>query len=622
MRFLRTSLIIFYDAAVAAAAFAGALLLRFDGMPPADAMHLFIYAAPYAVVATILGLMFRIPQAVLRYTNGRDILLIMQMSALSVLVIIAAIFFLTRLDAYPRSALVILWLLHAAMVAAPRVASRFWHNRNRTVKPISAHNKGGSMALLVGAGDGADAFLREFHRQPNQPYRIIGILDDNPRTLGRQMHGLTVQGPLSKLRQIYETLRVKVGTPTTLIFTESHFVRRAELLQQAQELGLKVQQVPDITNLADGDKLTNLRPVLIEDLLGRAAHKIDMSPIEKLVQGKRVLVTGAGGSIGSELCRQLLRQKPKELVLVESSEFNLYSIEKELLGFDEDVSITPILQDVRNAQGIETTFATHKPQLVFHAAAYKHVPLVEFNPLAGLTTNVVGSKNVMEAAAKHGTENMVLVSTDKAVNPTNVMGATKRASELVAQTLKVDLPVAIVRFGNVLGSSGSVIPLFRNQIESGGPLTVTHKDTMRYFMTIPEAVQLVLRAGAHSAEQSENRPLFMLDMGEPVRIWDVAEQMVRLSGLEPGTDIEIVESGLRPGEKLKEELWYDAESMSETGVDGLFKVDANSIETQAVRKQIATLEKALETQDQAKAVQALKKLVPDYTPANNSPYKD
>ena len=526
--------------------------------------------------------------------------------------------FTVGLTYFPRSVFVILPLIQIALSATPRIILRLWHDKvfQTALKKdiIQAENN----VLLIGVGDATDLFIRETRRKKPSPYNILGAIDHDGSQKGRLFHNIPVLGGLSDLTKVLIHLE-KQNTPVKqLIISDITGPALKQVIDMASEKEIIMKRIPSISNLKDGKTLTDLKPVMIEDLLGRDPVNLDMSSIEELIQEKNILVTGAGGSIGRELSRQIAHHNPKNLTLVDHSEDALYHVDMELSKKYKDLKINSILIDIKNVEDLKNVFKENKPEIVFHAAAYKHVPLIESNPISGLENNFIGTKNLVDTAIDFKVKRVVIVSTDKAVNPTNVMGATKRAAEMYSLAISKDTEthVMAVRFGNVLGSNGSVIPLFRKQIMEGGPLTVTHKDATRYFMTIPEASSLILQAGA----KGKGGDLFMLDMGERVRILHLAEEMIRLSGLKPYVDIGIEITGLRPGEKLYEELWYDAEGMSKTPLEKTFLVNPKTLSQNETKEKTANIIKACQKENAFMAVQMLKDLVKEYQPADNSPY--
>lgn len=433
---------------------------------------------------------------------------------------------------------------------------------------LNGHNsRGKRRTLLVGAGAAGDMVLRELSSSPESRNKIVCIVDDEVRKQGRSLRGIPVVGGREKITEAVKKYRV-----SEIIFAIpscSHSQRR-EILNLCQSTGCSIKTLPGLVDIANG-KVTvqKLRKVDIEDLLGRDSVSVNMEEIDGHIRGKTVLVTGGGGSIGSELCRQVAACSPKRLIIFDIYENNAYAIQQELKGTWPELDLVVRIGSVRDKKRVQQIFMEYRPDIVYHAAAHKHVPLMEDSPNEAVKNNVFGTCNVAEAADQYGVGTFVLISSDKAVNPTNVMGATKRVCEMIIQMYarrSKNTKFVAVRFGNVLGSNGSVIPLFRRQIEAGGPVTVTHRDIIRYFMTIPEAVSLVMQAGVYA----EGGEIFVLDMGDPVRIDDLARKMIVLSGLEPDVDVKIVYTGLRPGEKLYEELLMSEEGLQKTANDLIF----------------------------------------------------
>jgi len=515
-------------------------------------------------------------------------------------------FVLQRLEGIPRSVLVLYPFILAMGLAGPRLFYRWIKDRHLNLKAVE-----GKRALLIGAGRAGELLVRDLLK--SGPYEVAGFLDDADRRQGQEIHGVRVIGRLTDLEQVARQQGVEVVL--LAIPSASHQVIQS-VVQRCASLDIPCRILPSVAELADGRvQMSHLRQVQIEDLLGRDAVDLDYSGIRHLLAGQSVLVTGAGGSIGSELCRQVLQQKPSQLLLLDHSEFNLYTIDQKLRekGARQGVAVSAILADIRDEPRMRWVLEHFQPNIVFNAAAYKHVPLVEENPAEGVKTNVLGTCQVADLAVEFGVQKFVQVSTDKAVNPTNVMGASKRTAEVYCQNLngRSEATAFITtRFGNVLGSAGSVVPLFRKQIEAGGPVTVTHPDMMRYFMTIPEAVSLILQA----ASMGHGGEIFVLDMGEPVKITDLAEQMIRLSGLQPGVDIEITYTGLRPGEKMYEELFYDAEKLQPTGHAKIMLARATEVSWQVFSGHKDALAEACGCRDIEAVRRLLRNLVPEYSP--------
>lgn len=455
----------------------------------------------------------------------------------------------------PLSVLFIDSLLTAALITLPRFALRAM-GRRRQWRRLET----GRRALIVGAGAAGEMIVKELLDHPQLGLNPVGFVDDDRSKQGNRMHDLPVLGPLTSIRDI--VLAHDIGEVVIAMPRASGRTVR-QVARAALESGAKARIVPGMYDIISGKvSIASLRQVEIQDLLRRERIQTDLEQVRSLATGETILVTGAGGSIGSELCRQLARLEPSEIVILGHGENSIFDILAELTEWHPTVNVVPVIADVRNRKRLRQVFERHRPYAVFHAAAHKHVPLMEENISEAVTNNVLGTKNVVELSAELGVEHLVLISTDKAVRPTNVMGATKRIAELIVQEVAElhGRNFVAVRFGNVLGSRGSVVPTFLRQIQAGGPVTVTHPEMRRYFMTIPEAVQLVLQAGAIG----KGREVFVLDMGEPVKIVDLATDLIRLSGLEVGSDVEIRFTGLRPGEKLYEELFFDSENALHT----------------------------------------------------------
>ena len=448
---------------------------------------------------------------------------------------------------------------------------------------------------------------------------MAGIVDDEATHRRRIVQGVKVVGSLMEIRQILAKFRRNGIEITEIIVTETtDRIRLGEIVEMAMRLGLKASRLPSVTETSQipSDGRIEPKPIDLGDLLGRPEVRADLESVAGLINDRVVLATGAGGSIGSELCRQIAMFGPKVLTITDSSEFHLYLLDMELRERYPHLKIVTRIMDVREMKRVERLFAEAKPEVVFHAAALKHVPLVEANPLEGIKTNLLGTRNVADAALQNGAETFVMISTDKAVNPTNVMGATKRAAEAYCQALDVASKKSrfkTVRFGNVLGSNGSVVPRFQEQIAQGGPVTVTHPHMVRFFMTIPEAVRLVLHASSHAlAHLSERGKIMVLDMGEPVRIADLAERMIQLAGFRPHKDIEIVYSGLRPGEKLFEELFDPSEVQDGRTEEGYVVASPRVIDKPLLMRTLSGIEAAAASENAMRAVELLSHIVPEY----------
>ncbi len=465
--------------------------------------------------------------------------------------------------AYKSSELTVEWaVITTCFIFMLMSASRFfvriyWSFENSKRRNMHDNKK---KVMIIGAGTAGEMLLRELNNVTNVDKVPVCLLDDDENKIGRYVHGVRVVGKIdeaSLYAKKFEADEVIIAIPSA----DSKVMER--IVSNCRTTGCKILTVSGMYNSSsDRIDVSKIREVSVLDLLGREQISVNLSEIMGYIEGKRVLVTGGGGSIGSELCRQIAEHNPSQLIIVDIYENNAYDIQQELLRKLPNLNLLVLIASVRDSKKINTIFEKYKPQLVFHAAAHKHVPLMETSPNEAVKNNVAGTYKVAQAAGENGVERFILISTDKAVNPTNIMGATKRICEMIVQTMnkKYKTEYVAVRFGNVLGSNGSVVPLFKKQIEDGGPITVTHKDIVRYFMTIPEAVSLVLQAGAYA----KGGEIFVLDMGEPVRIYDLALNMIKLSGLEPFKDIDVKVTGLRPGEKLYEERLMAEEGLQKT----------------------------------------------------------
>lgn len=554
----RTVAIILYDILVATFAWLGAYWLRFNlEIPPefeTAALSTLLWVVPLqAVVFWHFGLY----RGIWRFASLPDLKRIVLAVGVAALLIPVVLILFRVSDVVPRSVLILDPLLLLIVMGGSRLAYRAWKEHRLT----SVLHPGSKPVLVAGAGSAADFLLRELARNP-AGFHVLGLLDDSRDKKGRLVQGVPVFGPLDEVAMW--AAKMEVADIVLALPSAAHEVRK-RVTQMCTEAGLNVLTIPSLEDLVAGRvSVSSLRRIELDDLLGRDPVMLDDSGLHQLLTGRVVMVTGAGGSIGSELCRQIARFAPAKLVLFEQSELALYAMEQELPQHFPGVPISPVIGDVKNAVWVNQVMAEHRPSVVFHAAAYKHVPLMENgNAWEAVRNNVLGTQIVAAAAQANGVGKFVMISTDKAVNPTNVMGATKRLAEMTCQAMQQRQPdqqpggtrFVSVRFGNVLGSSGSVIPKFQKQIEAGGPVTVTHPDITRFFMSIPEAAQLVLQAGL----MGEGGEIFVLDMGEPVKIAELAKLMIRLSGADEGR-IRVEYTGLRPGEKLYEELLADDES--------------------------------------------------------------
>ncbi|MEW6028714.1 MAG: polysaccharide biosynthesis protein [Chloroflexota bacterium] len=502
----------------------------------------------------------------------------------------------------PRSALGIDWLLSLVLIGGSRFAFRILAEQSGGYRDAK-----GKRVVIIGAGDAGALVVRELQRSSQLNLIPVGFLDDDPAKQRHEIYGVRVIGKIADLSNVLDARRadeVIIAIPSA----PGSVVRR--VTDVCRQKGIPSRTMPGIYELLGGRvSVSRLREVDITDLLRRDPVRVNDEIVGQALEGKRVLVTGAGGSIGRELCRQIARRGPSQLVLLGHGENSIFEIFLELREDYPDLTLLPVIADVRDRERIASVFAAHRPQVVFHAAAHKHVPLMEANAVEAVTNNVIGTQVMVEAAAANGVERFVLISTDKAVQPANVYGATKRLAEMLVldAARSAQLPFSVVRFGNVLGSRGSIIPLFKAQIARGGPLTITHPDMRRFFMTIPEAVYLVLQA----ASMGRGGETFVLNMGEPIRILDLAEDLIRLSGLEPGRDIDITFTGTRPGEKLTEELWDAGTPLDRTPHPDIFRLaSSETLGGRALREAVDSLQAACHRADAEAIFRTLTASVP------------
>jgi O-antigen biosynthesis protein WbqV len=620
----RASAAFAHDRVMAALSFILSLFLRVGGdITQYSPKLLLIYDLGFTATAAAVFLWAGLYRGIWRYASLPDLLALFRAATLTILIYFPAMFLMTRLADMPRSLVGINWLLLMALLGGPRFAYRVFKDRGLDHVFESARYAPVPI-LLIGAREGADLFIRALARDPRRSYRVVGILADGAARVGRDIGGVPILGTFDEVKSVVEQLTRRDARPQRLIVCGDALERPVarRLLDFSAEAGIPLARVPRLTDFraTSEDDVQRIEPVAIEDLLGRPQTVLDRGGMRRLIAGRRVLVTGAGGTIGSELARQIASYSPARIVLLDNGEYALYTIDQELKERFPEVPRQAIIADVRDRRRLDAVMASERPELVFHAAALKHVPIVEANPVEGVVTNVLGTRNVAESCRAHGVSAMVMISTDKAVNPANVMGATKRLAESICQSL--DLVEAkrghgtryvTVRFGNVLGSTGSVVPLFQRQLAKGGPLTVTHPEISRFFMTVREAMELVLQSSALASEDGEARgKIFVLDMGEPVKIADLATQMIRLAGKKPGEDVAIDYVGLRPGEKLHEELFYESERLMPTKIAGIRLAAPRAIDYAILSRSLDDLaEHAREGRDD-RLMALLRTLVPEY----------
>lgn len=604
---LRLGMVVAYDLVLAGVAFYGTLLLRYDQQLPAPLQHglpglLLLVVLSQGVVFQFFGLY----RGFWRFASLHDLIAILKAVTVAVPVSALVIFLFNRLELVPRSAFFIDWLVLVFAQGGARFAYRIWKDG------MWQSLKEGPRTLIIGAGAGGAQLLREIQRNRDVSMQVLGLVDDDPDKRGRSLMGVQVLGGVNELPDLVQRLQaeqVLVAIPSA----SARQMRR--ILALASKSGARVKTLPGLAEFL-GDKLDlrSLRDIVPEDLLGREKVELDTAAIGHLVAGKCVLVSGAGGSIGSELCRSLLAFAPGRLVLVDQSEYLLYRLELELNERHLPFPCHFLVADVCDGGRMEAVFEDFRPDLVLHAAAYKHVPMMEANVASCLQNNLGGTLTLARLAGRCGSGNFVLVSTDKAVNPTNVMGASKRIAEMICQSLQPQFPhthFTIVRFGNVLGSMGSVVPRFLEQIRAGGPVTVTHPEITRYFMSTAEATQLILQA----ATLGRGGEIFVLDMGEAVRIAELAESLIRLAGKRPGEEIEIVYTGLRPGEKLYEELLVAEENSLATPHPKIFVARARAAPG-SLLEAVERLLNAGGKEPEAELRAWLRDWVPEYRPAD------
>lgn len=633
---LRHPLVVFAHAAIFAAALLAAFLLAYN-------FHFFVdrggerfswfnelYLPLMAVAVPIKLLIFYWTQQYLRswrYVSLRDLFGVISASLIGTFFFLSSYFVLEnawmRLFAQSlidqqhflrqSSVFALDWAATVVLVSAARVVVRFYYEDIQPVRPTAQRR-----VLICGAGDTGEAVLREMLRVRTEKYVCVGFLDDDVPELGGRIHDVAVIGRTSQIREIVQS----EGVQEVLIAVPRATPRMIRgLVEECSDLGISFRTVPAIPDVIQGHiQVSRIRNVDIEDLLGREPVQLEAEKIGGQIHGRRILVTGAGGSIGSEMCRQIAAYRPERLVLVEQAENSLFEIDRELRRNFPRLNVIPIVADITDRPRMEGLFASEHPSSVFHAAAHKHVPMMECNAGEAVKNNIGGTVVVADTCLKHGVEKMVMISTDKAINPSSVMGCTKRVAEMYVQGLthRDGTQFVTVRFGNVLGSSGSVVPIFKQQIAAGGPLTVTHPEMTRYFMTIPEAAQLVLQAGT----MGKGGEIYILHMGEPVRIVDLARDMITLSGLRPGIDIEIVFTGIRAGEKLFEELSSAGEDVGDTPHPKIGIWKHRTQDWNVVRQGIETLMQSCDGASADELRAELCKLVPEYSPGRITPVAD
>lgn len=603
LRFRRPLIVLTHLALVALANYL-AFRLRFDGAIPDWAMGLFVQTLPLlAAIRMLIFVPFRLYQGMWQYTSIWDFKNIIASSVLGIAVFYCAVEWGIGLERYPGSIYVLDTILLIGLMVAIRLSRRLYRD--------ATHHTSETRVLIYGAGDAGERLVRALKHGPTNGFKPVGFIDDDPGKTGLHIHGMRVLGGRQHLSRIV----AEVVPHVVLLAMPSAKPRvMRELVKLLEPHKVRIQTVPDLHSIIEGQvEITKIRNLAVEDLLERAPVGLDVTPLRRLIKGKSIMVTGAGGSIGSELCRQIAALEPSHLVLFERYENSLFAIHNELVDRARETPAFPIIGDVGDEVCVEKVLQTFRPTIIFHAAAHKHVPLMEGSPCEAVKNNVRGTRIVAQAAARCGVERFIMISSDKAVNPSSIMGATKRVAELVVQSLEERgrTRFMTVRFGNVLGSNGSVVPRFLDQIKAGGPVTITHPDIRRYFMLIPEAVQLVL----HAAALGEDGAIYVLEMGEQIKILDLARNLIRLSGLIPDEDIPISFVGLRPGEKLYEELIGPDETIEQSVLGKIQRVKSGRPwNPHAFFPLVALLERNAALQDINRVTDLLCELVPTFTP--------
>ncbi len=605
------------DAVLISASFYIAYTLRFGTFDLKEYTHQILRSLP--LVLTIRLTIFAIMglyQGMWRFVGMRDLISLIQAVTLSSILSVVLLFLIFRLEGYPRSVFIIDWFVVLIFIGGTRFAYRLYRE-GAFNRPFGRYDKNGTgkRVLIVGAGSAGELILREILGNSHYGFLPVGFVDDNRSKRSSTIHGFLVLGNTRDIPRLVREHRIDeilIGIPSA----SGRAKRR--IMRICRSSGVKFKTLPAVGQLLNGTVTVRaLRDFQIEDLLGREPVRLDSGSIKEYLREKTVMITGAGGSIGSELCRQVAHFSPRRLVLYERSEFNLYQIQMNLLEVYPELEVHAVIGDVLDQNRAERTLRQFKPDVLFHSAAYKHVPLMESNSEEALRNNVYGTWVMARLSHAFGVKKFVMVSTDKAVRPTNIMGVSKRISELICQGIGRDSKTKFVtvRFGNVLNSVGSVIPLFKRQIAKGGPVTVTHPEIYRYFMTISEAVQLIMQAGA----MGKGGEIFILDMGEPVKIVDLARDIITLSGLEPDKDIKIAFTGLRPGEKLYEELFTDGEEITSTLHEKIKVAGAEKIDWQVLLEKVEQMLESLQDGFSQTTMEKVKEIVPEFQPENGGP---
>ena len=623
--YLNSFVILTIDSILLSVSWYLANLLRFNFDIPESQFPVLIRLFPVILIIKVLVLyFFDLYRGMWRYTSLSDLLNILKAASVGSLLLVCLIAFTHGLEGFARSTFVIDWVLTVFLTGGYRVGIRlfFWIGFRDNLARIATESvftlakrgrTGAKRLLIIGAGDSGEKIFREIQDNARLKYNVVGFIDDDEEKVGKQIHGVTVLGTTRELQKISERMK---ADELLVAIPSATAAQMRTIFSLREATGLPSKTIPGIGELIDGKVTVKaIRDVAYNDLLGRPVVRLEEDRIGSYLENSRVLVTGGGGSIGSELCRQICRFRPERLVLYERAESALYEIGLELKGNFPYVHIISVLGDIRDRMQLSKTFEVHQPKAVFHAAAYKHVPMMELQPWKAVKNNIFGTRNVIDASNQYKVDRFVLVSTDKAVRPGSVMGACKRVGELLVQGQNgcgiSKTKFMTVRFGNVVGSIGSVVPLFKKQIEKGGPVTVTHPEMTRFFMTIPEACQLILQAVA----MGEGGEIFILDMGRPVKIVDMARDLIQLSGFEPDVDIKIEYVGLRPGEKLHEELITKGEGIVPTSHEKIMVLRPIWCDPNMLNGTIDALKDLAYEQNSAAIKKKIQEIVPEYQPA-------
>lgn len=599
-------------------------LIRFEFLIPQDAFDKFVWLLGVVLsIKVICFFFFDLYRGMWRYSSLNDFINIGKASTLGTIFLVVLLLYTNRFAGVSRAVFIIDWVLTLFLIAGSRIVVRLYFEQlgdgkglqnliKVAVNFFKGKNKQGIGTIIIGAGDCGQKICREINDNFSVHYNVFGFMDDDPKKIGRKIHGISVLNNIESMEAVVSY----TGAEEVIIAIPSLEAERMRaIVELCKDCGVRYKTVPSMAELINGKiSVTSIRNVEYRDLLGRKPVHLNKESIGNYLGNKTIIITGAGGSIGKGLCRQVCQYSPDKIILFERAESPLYDIDLELKKKFEQIDVIPILGDIQNKIELEKVFKEYQPEIVFHAAAYKHVPMLEKHPWKAVENNIFGTQNVIKTAKEFDCDKFVLVSTDKAVNPTNIMGTSKRITEMMVQNLGADsdskTSFITVRFGNVIGSSGSVIPLFKRQIELGGPVTVTHPDVIRYFMLIPEACQLILQAGA----MGNGGEIFILEMGSPIKIDSMARDLIRLSGLEPEKDIKIEYIGLRPGEKLYEELITQGEGIVPTEHKKIMVLAGHICEQDQLNGQIDRIIEVAKAHDGEKIKTLLKEMVPEYVP--------